>query len=159
MGTRSESDEQTRSVGPRDSGRTVFFPGGRNGPARPSAAGRSRPPDSLPFLPGPTRMELHGRATAILFCVSVYTLYMPVTICRRPPCLSSLSFARICAVCVPCISPARVLHTTRSTVPPGPAWYHPPSRRWRGGSGASRRSLVPRPPGPHFSGRVPLPAP
>ncbi len=70
---------------------------GRNGPARPSAAGRSRPPDSLPSLPGPTRIELLGRATAILFCVSAYTLYMPVTALfvdghRRS---SSLSFARI----------------------------------------------------------------
>ena len=38
--------------GPSDSGRTVFFPG-RNGPARPSAAGRSRPPGhSRPLLPG-----------------------------------------------------------------------------------------------------------
>jgi hypothetical protein len=52
----------TRSVGLRDSGRSVS---GRNGPARPSAAGRSRSLDSeslpsrRPFL-GPTRMANDG---------------------------------------------------------------------------------------------------
>ena len=39
-------------IGTSDSGRTLFFPG-RNGPARPAAAGRSRPPGhSRPWVLG-----------------------------------------------------------------------------------------------------------
>jgi hypothetical protein len=65
-------------------------------------------------------MELHGRATAILFCVSVYTLYMPVPICGRPPsflpgpAFHSLGFAR--SVCR--ASPPRACCTRRA--PPSP---------------------------------------
>jgi hypothetical protein len=41
--------------------------------------------------------------------------------------------------------PARMLCTTRSTVPQGHAWYHPPCCRFRGGSGAARRTAIRQP--------------
>ena len=135
----------------------MFFPVGTDRPARRRPAALD-----LPILSRPFQGRLGWSFTAeplqfyfVSLCTHCTCPSLFVAGHRRS---SSLSFARICAVCVPCISPARVLHTTRSTVPPGPAWYHPPSRRWRGGSDASRRSLVPRPPGPPASGRVPLPA-
>ena len=103
----------TRPYGPRpsDSGRTVFFPG-RNGPARPSAAGRSRPPGhSRPFLPGrlakcdtppPTRTQFDRR--------------FPILGTSCHVCPASSRDGR--SVCVPCISPRTACaHTQRSTIP------------------------------------------
>ena len=140
--------------GPSDSGRTVFFPG-RNGPARPSAAGRSRPPGhSRPFLPGrPAKCETPPPIRTQFLCVG-----------RRFPILGTT--CHVCPAssrdrrsdCVPCISPrARACPRAALHHPPVHQGYHPPSRRWRGGcSGAARRcmrfarmpALVPRPHGP-----------
>ena len=68
----------TRSEGPSDSGRTLFFPG-RNGPARPSAAGRSRPPGhSRPFVSGRLSLEelraISGTQMHIVFVSRIYTV-------------------------------------------------------------------------------------
>ena len=76
----------TRSEGPSDSGRTLFFPG-RNGPARPSAAGRSRPPGhSRPLLRAGWQPELSFPLEH-----NVYQLYAVVTLGHERSWLPSLS--------------------------------------------------------------------
>ena len=101
--------------GPSDSGRTVFFPG-RNGPARPSAAGRSRPPGhSRPFCragsgnhetPCPPRNTSSyvsgGHAPYIRDIVSDF------------PCLLSEIARSVHRASRPA---QRVTHTQRSTIP------------------------------------------
>ena len=76
----------TRSEGPRDSGRTVFFPVGTDRPARRRPAALDRPGLTRPFLPG----RLPVRISAFTWNTVVYQLYAVVTFSHERSCLSSL---------------------------------------------------------------------
>ena len=141
---------------PGNSGTRNEVLSGRNGPARPTAAGRSRPSRSLPSFAGPTRQTGRDRvqsvtdATKLVFVSPLYTVMCryicgsPPTDCTRPPhkrdghTASSAFFSqRNSTRSCPCFSAPRCKQ--RSTVPQGYTWVPPSQPPLRGGCGASRR--------------------
>ncbi len=86
-----------------------------------------------------------------LFCVSVYTLYMSFPISGRTAQLAQPF--RLWNLLRP-VRRAYLRLPARLVCQGGPARYYRPCSRWRGGSGAARSTLVPRPPGPPFPSRT-----
>ena len=136
----------------------MFFPG-RNGPARPSAAGRSRPPGhSRPLLPGrlaKCETPCPPRNT-ILMCRASRSLYIGIRVpfAQPPLAMDARSVYRASRPAHTC-EPHAALHH-----PPVHPGYHPPSRRFAAAVAALRAAAVrmrsahaPLVPRPHGSSR------
>ncbi len=131
--------------GPRDLGRTVFFPVGTDRPARRRPAALDRPGSLQSLFLG--RRLRTGNWAGVLSAAYIFYAVGLFQGARRSPSSLRLQVISTGSLPVPHL-PARMLCTTCSTVPQGHAWYQPPCNRCRGGSGDPRRAAPRRPQGP-----------